>query len=167
METMRRKERRRDRHATRLAQRAIREAGTPTKVGEALGVTRSAACHWGRENGDRTHPALRDAFAVLVRLDAHPEVDGRAFVQAASDAVELSELVHAEDGTLIARGLCLLEKEDHAQAVENTAARTCIGYWDACEATGNLHVELAQIGRELEARGIDLCTRYRDRAVSA
>lgn len=165
MEAIRKKERRRDRHGMRLARRVIKDAGSPTKVGEALGVTRSAASHWGRDEGDRVHPALRDAYAVLLRLDEHPDVDARAFVRAAAEAVDLSELVHAEDETLIARGFYLLDREDSTQAAENTAARTCVGYLDACEATGHLHIELAQIGRECEARGFDLCALYRDQAV--
>lgn len=164
METTRRTEDRKTRHAKRLARRSIGAAGTPTNVGKALERARSTVSH---EGTDREHPALRDAFAVLLRLDAYPEVSGRAFAEAVSEAVELSEIVHADDETLIARGLWLLDGEDPAQGRENTAARLGLGYWDACEATGQLHVELAQIGRECELRGIDLLKLQRERTAAA
>lgn len=165
METTRRQERRRTRHGTKLARRAIGEAGHPKKVGEALGVTRSAACHW---KSDRVHPALREAFEVLLRLDAYPEVSGRAFAEAAAEAVELSEIVHADTEVLLPRGLYLMAYENETDKIEDDA--TVIGpeaHAEALRKHGSAVMELASILDELLFRGIDLHAEYRARRVAA
>lgn len=165
METTRRTERRRERHARRLNQQAIRGAGSPTKVGDALDVTRTAVCHW---TSDRVHPALREAFGVLLRLDAHPDVSGRAFGEAVNEAVELSEIVHASDEVLVARGLYLLAHEDSTCMEEDQAAM--VGpeaHAAALRKHGVVVMELATIMDELLYRGINLHAEFRAQAVAS
>lgn len=165
MEAVRQTERRRDRHARRLNQDAIRGAGSPTKVGRALDVSRTAVCHW---TSDRVNPALREAFGVLLRLDAHPEVSGRAFAEAVSEAVELSEVVHAADEVLVARGVYLMVEENRSCQAEDEAS--LIGpeaHSAALRKHGNHALELAGIIDELLFRRIDLHAEYRARAVGS
>lgn len=159
MDTTRRRERRRTRHSTKLARRSIGEAGSPTQVGKALDRSPSTVCH---EAKDREHPALRDAFAVLVRLDAYPGVSGRAFVEACAEAVELSEIVHAEDATLIERGVWLLDEENRRDGEEDSDA--LVGperHAEALRRWVSIASELAAILDELVFRGIDLHAEYR------
>lgn len=164
MDSTKRRERRRDRHVRRLAQTAIREAGTPTKVGDALGVAPSTACHW---TGMRTCPELRDALTLMIRMRQHPDVDWRAVRRAMDEAFDLEDLTAADDETLVARGLYLLEREDELEAAENRAAKTGVRYWDACRDEGWCQIELAQIGVELGYRGIDLLAVHRARSGAA
>lgn len=165
METTRRTEHRRERHATRLARRSIGEAGGPTKVGKALGRSTSATCHDAK---DREHPDLRAAFDLLVRLNAHPEVSGRAFAEAVQEAVELAEIVHAEDGVLIERGVWLLEEENARDAREDSDSLLGpAAHAEALRRHASVAAELASILDELAFRGIDLHQQYAQRRNAA
>lgn len=164
METTRKRERRRARHVLSLSRRAIREAGTPSHIGEAVGVTRSAASHW---TSDRVNPVLRDAFALLIRLDAHPGLSGRAFAEAVAEVVELSEIVHVSDAVLIERGVYLLGWITEAGRRERVAGLRRRGHADELRRVASAAAELAQIMDEATARGMDLYVRFDARELAA
>lgn len=156
--TTKRREHRRSRHATRLARESIAHAGTPTNVGKALDRATSTVCH---EAKDRENPVLRDAFALLVRLNAHPDVSGRAFAERVTEAVDLAEITEADTDTLIARGLWLMPEENASDSVEDNAS-----YLDphthaeALRKHASIASELAAILDELDYRGVNLHALY-------
>lgn len=159
--TVRQQETRRQRHTAQLAQRAIREAGTPTRVGHAIGRSLSTASHYAT---DKVHPEFRDAFTVLLNLSQHPGVSGRAYAEAVSEAVELDEIVPAEAETLVARGLYLLEEENRRDSVEDDASMVSPPeHAAALRAHRDAASELAAILDELWFREIDLHALYRAR----
>lgn len=164
METTRATERRRERHTRRLSQRALREAGHPKDVGAALGKARTTICH---ETSTRTNQIVQAAADLMIRMRQHPKVDAKAVRRALDEACDLEDLTAADDKTLVARGLYLIDREDTLEARENAAAKTGVSYWDALGAEGWCQIELMQIGIELEYRGIDLLELHAERARAA
>lgn len=158
METTQRNERRRDRHVRRLSQRALREAGTPTNVGRALGKAQSTISH---ESTTRTNPTIQAALELLIRLRQHPDVDPTALRLAMDEALDLEDLTLADDETLIARGLWLMPEENRSDALEDDAS-----YLDphthaeALRRHSRIAAELAAILDELAYREIDLHQLY-------
>ena len=168
MEETRKRQRRVERHARRLAQESLAAAGSRTNVGKALGRSRSTISH---EVTTRGHPVLEEAFGVLLNLLAHPGVCGRAFVDRAAEALELNDILDADTETLVARGLWLVEHENHFDALEDLASiKTAAEHMEACARHGAALLELRAIEAELltpERGRLDLLALYRQRAVQA
>lgn len=152
------------RHAERLGRAAIRGAGSRTDVARALGRSRSTVSH---DATTRSHPELAKALEIAVLLNGGRGTSARALAEAMAEAVELSDIVTAEDATLITRGRYLLDREDLLEANENRAAKSGVGYAEALRAEASAQFELAQILDELEYRKIDLLALHRQRAVRA
>jgi hypothetical protein len=149
------------RHAQRLGRTAIRDAGTRTDVARALGRSRSTVSH---EATTRSHPELAKALEITILLNGSRGTSARALSEAMAEAVELSDIVTAEDATLITRGCYLLDREDLLEANENRAAKTGAGYSEALRAEASAQMELAAILDELDYRGVDLLALHRSGA---
>lgn len=151
------------RHAERLAKRSLREAGTRRAVARAVGRPESTVRH---ETTSRANPELAKALELTIVLNGHPGTSGRPIVEAMLEAVELSDIVTAEDATLVERGLYLLDHEDQLEASENRAARAGASarYADALRSEASVQMELAAIIDELAYRRIDLLELYRAKA---
>lgn len=163
MEKTRKRLGRTERHARRLARRSLREAGPLADLSRATG---RAVGTLGHDITDRMHPDLVRAYRILLNLNGHPGVNGRPFAECVTEAVELSDIVVAEDATLLARGLHLLDREDQLEALENAAAKSGVGYAEALRAEASAQMELAAIIDELTYRGIDLLGVHRAKAVA-
>lgn len=154
-------ERRREQHARRLSQTALREAGTATEVGRALGKARSTICH---EASTRTNATLQAAVDLMIRLRQHPGVDPAAVRRVLDEACDLEDLTAADDETLIDRGIYLMDAENETCRAE--AVASLIGpeaHAEALRVHGWKAIELAQILTELGYRDIDLHAEYRAR----
>lgn len=164
MENTKKRMARAQRHAERLGRAAVRDAGSRTDVARALGRSRSTVSH---EATTRSHPELKRALEIAVLLNGGRGTSARPLAEAMAEAVELSDIVTAEDATLITRGCYLLDREDLLEADENRAAKTGVGYAEALRAEASAQFELAQIIDELAYRKIDLLALHRQRAVRA
>lgn len=160
MERTRRELERKKRHARSLAQYAVGEAGTPTQVGHALGVAPSTVAHYA---SDRVHPALRDAFLVLMNFAQHPGVDPEAFVQACDDAVEFGSVVMRETDDLVRDGFQLLDLENEHGCEEDRASLRGVDHEIWLLRHSRTQVKLSRTIRELRLRGVDLHQLYRER----
>lgn len=152
------------RHSIRLAQEALRGAGTRRDVARALGRSESTVSH---ECTTRAHPELARAFEVAILLNGHRGTSARALLESMAEAIELSEIATAETETLVERGLFLMDKEDRLEAAENLAAKSGVDYARALRAEASAQNELAAIIDELatpERGSIDLLVVYRKAA---
>jgi hypothetical protein len=161
MEKTRRRLDRARRHAERLSQEALKGAGSRRAAGQALGRSESTVSH---ECTSRAHPAIAEVMSMLIMLNGFPGTTGRAIRNAVVEAQELHDIVHADDETLIARGLYLLAKEDLLESAENGAAKARTGYSEALRAEGHAQIELAAVMDELEYRGLCLWAEAQRRA---
>lgn len=142
------------RHIERSAKRALRDAGARSEVARTLGRSISTISH---EVSDRCHPTLKAAFDTLLLVVDGPKTTGRAFAEAATELVELVEIVQADDAVLIERGLFLMDHENKVDAVEDCRSlHGPVAHSDALRKVASVAAELASILAELWERGIDL-----------
>lgn len=161
MENTRKRLDRQKRHAQRLSREALGGAGTRRAVGRALGRSEATVSH---DVTDRYHP---DAYRLFAALVGSVGTTGRAFADACAEAVELSEIVTAEDEDLTRRGLYLLEWEDELCRREDQAALRRSGHAAALRRVASASAELAMILDECAERGIDLYALLDARQVAA
>lgn len=149
-------------HATRLAQRAIREAGTRRDVAVALGRSQSTVSH---ETTSRAHPELVKALEAVMLLNRGRATTARALIEGLDEALELRDIILEDAARLIARGRVLVEKVNQRDAHADTAA--LLGdaeHAEALRSLGSACFELAAIEDELrtsERGGISLLAEYR------
>ena len=72
-----------------------------------------------------------------------PKTTGRAFAEAATELVELAEIIQADDSTLIDRGLFLLQHENQVDAIED-----CRSLLKLYADTDRASAEVKQIAEE-------------------
>ena len=164
MEKTRLRRLRTERHAHRLARDVLRHAGKQEAVGHAIGRSAGTLAHYCT---DRPHPMLVKAFEVLIQLNGTPGVNAQAFAEAASELVELSDIVMAEDDTLIDRALYLLAWENEAGFREDQASM--VSEEDHAEwlrKVGSASNELASLLDELRYRGIEVHSLFRERGAA-
>lgn len=164
MEDTRKRERRRSRHARNLARCAIAEAGTPTKVGEAVGRAPSTVAHW---TSDRECPEVRDFFEMAVRISQHPDLDADALLQRLDDAIAFDSLVMVDTDRLIEEGLYLKDFENEVGAREDCASMVSDAEHEKWLArVERASARLRRVSAELRERGVSLDGEYRRRRVS-
>lgn len=165
-ETMTTKTRhRRVRHAEQLARRSLKEAGSRRDVAGALGRSESTVSH---EVTDRSHPTLTAAFDVFLQLNQYPGVSGRAFAEAAMEAVELRDIIEAETEVLVERGLYLMDAENNSDAVEDRASMVGpLEHAEALRVHASKAMYLAMILDALRYRNIDLHALYREQGAAS
>lgn len=152
------------RHSLRLAQQSIAYAGTRTDVARALGRDRSTVSH---ECTTRSHPVLAAAFDLFLGLVDSPGVSGRAFAEAAAEAVELREVVAEETAKLVERGLFLLD--DLGRRLAGVYRQSLLGplpHAESLRPLASVASELAAYLDELSLREVDLHQTVRIRRVS-
>lgn len=174
------------RHAVRLSQYALAGAGGRRAVARALGRNESTVSHQctsraspellefftalltddrAAVSGGRTFRVFCEAFGLWMRLMGSDAVSGRAFAEACLEAVELREIVMADDEVLLERGLYLLEQEDVVDSLEDIATkRSTKSHAASLRTHASVAAELATIEDELLARHVDLLAVYRERA---
>jgi hypothetical protein len=155
-----------ERHAQRLARRAISEAGTRRDVAAALGRSENLVSSYATRFG---FPELVKALTVLMLLFRGRATKARALLEALDEALELREIILEDTDRLIARGRVLIEKVNQLDARADTASlQSDEAHSGALRSLGSACFELAQIEDELrtpERGGISLLSEYR-RALS-
>ena len=164
MEKTRKRKVRIKRHAERFARDVIRRAGKQADVGRAIDKRPGTLGHYCT---DRPHPVLVEAFEVLIQLNGTPGVSAQAFAEAASELVELSDIVTADTPVLIERALYLLEWENEVGWREDQASMVGKGeHAKWLRVVASASSELASLLDELRYREVDAHELFRERGAA-